>query len=164
MNPRTLAILILATMLLGCSSKNSKQGTDPNLQGDETRDKIQNNKMNVGLNIFDNKWPVQFMIDAENLELTISALNTISECVMITDFVNHEISPAEVHSWKAKMKLFNDTINISKMTHSDWELPIYSFNWEESFDQVKSDSKIEKIELALYQNKIEYTLVDYLKD
>ena len=158
-----LSYLIIITCFFGCYNS-SKKGLEIGLQGDETRGKIQKNLINSNANIFNNKWPVQFMIDSDSFEPTINALNSISECKFISDFTNHEVSPANVHSWSAKMILFKDTINVSKMTYSEWKLPIFSFNWQESFDDVKVDSKIKKIENALKQNRIKYTLIDYLKE
>ena len=164
MPKRLLAYFVILIPFLGCNIVISKENNDPILQGDITREKIQKNSIDSSANIFDNKWPVQFMIDAKSFEPTLNALNSISKCEIIADFTNHEISPANVHSWNAKMVLFNDTVSVSKMTYSDWNLPIYSFDWEESFDNVKTDSKIKKIESAFKQHKIEYMLVDYLKD
>lgn len=158
-----LYLIIIMTCSYGCYNS-SKKEIEQGLQGDTTREKIQKKLINSDTNIFKDKWPVQFMIDADSFEPTIDALNSISECKFISDFMNHEISPANVHSWNAKMVLFRDTINISKMTYSDWKGPIFSFNFEESFDDVKADSKIKKIENALKQNRIEYTLIDYLKE
>ena len=161
---RILAYFIILNSLLGCNNIVSKKNDEPIIQGDITREKIQRNSIDSDANIFNNKWPVQFMIDAKSFEPTLNALNSISKCKIITDFTNHEITPANVHSWNAKMILFNDTIDVSKMTYSDWKLPIYSFGWEESFNNVKSDSKIKRIENALEEYQIKYKLVDYLKE
>ena len=163
MKNKIVAILIIVTTISACQNT-SKKGADISLQGDITRERIQNNEVYGAMNIYDNKWPVQFMIETEDFGHTVKTLNSVSNCVLITEFENHEISPADVHCWEAKMILFNDTVKVSKMTHTDWELPIYSFNWKESFEQVKSDSKIEDIERTLNQNQIKYTLVDYLKN
>jgi hypothetical protein len=159
-----IATFIVIGIISGCGNKTSKQEIGVELQGDETRSRIKSNAVYKGMNIFDNKWPVQFIIKADDFNTTVQALNSITNCILITEFENHEISPADVHSWEAKMIAFNDTIEVSKMTYTEWEYPIYSFDWEESFEQVKSDSKIEKIERILSQNKIKYTLVDYLKN
>lgn len=163
MTKRIFACFIILNLLLSCTNNESKKGAEQILQGDITREKIQKNLINSNSNIFDNKWPVQFMIDAKSFELTLKALNSISNCKLLADFDNHEVSPANVHSWNAKMVLFKDTINVSKMTYTDWEYPIYSFEWEESFDDVKLDSKIRKIEITLVKYQIKYKLVDYLK-
>jgi len=164
MTKRILIYFIILIPFLGCNHTTSKKNKEPTLQGEFTREKIQNNSIGSDANIFNDKWPVQFMIDAKSFEPTLNALNSISKCEIIADFNNHEISPANVHSWNTKMVLFNDTVNVSKMTYSDWELPIYSFDWEESFDDVKTDSKIKKIENAFKQHQIKYKLVDYLKN
>ena len=116
------------------------------------------------MNIFDDVWPVQFSIDAASFDSTLEALNTISECVLVKEFGNLEISPADVHTWETQMTLFGDTIRVSRMEHETWPLPIFSFNWRESFEDVKNDSKIEKIESALVKGNIKYTLINYLKD
>lgn len=161
---RILLILLFTTLAFGCFDNKSKQGTNFILPGDATRERIIKNEIYAGMNIFDNHWPVEFMISTADFETTINALNTISECTLITEFADHTVSPAGVHRWKAKMRLFNDTVEVSKMTYFDWEHPMFSFKWTETFDQVKSGSKIKEIELALYRNEINYNLADYLKD
>ena len=154
-----IVIFIIVTSISGC-----KRSTNVVLQGDLTRERILNNEIYGRRNIFNDNWHVQFMIDAEDFGPTVNAINSITKCVLLNDFDNHEISPADVHCWEAKMILFNDTVKVSKMAYKDWELPIYSFNWKESFKQVKTDSRVEAIERTLYQNQIKYTLVDYLTD
>ena len=164
MTKSIVAYVILLIALSGCKNSVTNKNNEPSLQGDITREKIQNNSIDSNANIFNNTWPVQFSINAKSFDPTVNALNSISTCELISDFANHEISPADVHSWKAQMILFKDTVSVSKMTYFDWKLPIYSFDWEESFENVQADSKIKKIENALTQHHIEYKLIDYLKD
>ena len=159
MNKITGYLLLLFT-LISCT----KQAAGQNLQGDITRERIRNNEMNSERNIFDDVWPVQFSIKAASFDSTLQALNSISTCVLLEEFGNHDISPAKVHSWETQMTLLGDTIRVSRLEHETWALPIFFFNWRESFEDVKKDSKIERIETALVKGNIKYTLIDYLDD
>ena len=159
MNKITGYLLLLFT-LISCT----KQAVGQNLQGDITRERIRNNEMNSERNIFDDVWPVQFSIKAASFDSTLQALNSISTCVLLEEFGNHDISPAKVHSWETQMTLLGDTIRVSRLEHETWALPIFFFNWRESFEDVKKDSKIERIETALVKGNIKYTLIDYLDD
>lgn len=157
---KIIRCFLLLFILISCT----KQIVGQDLQGDITRERIRNNEMNSERNIFDNVWPVQFSMEAASFDSTLQALNAISPCVLIEEFGNHDISPAKVHSWETQMTLLGDTIRVSRMEHETWALPIFFFNWRESFEEVKKDSKIEKIETALVKGNIKYTLIDYLSD
>ena len=155
-----IGYFLLLFTLISCT----KEMLGQDLQGDITRERIRNNEMISERNIFDGVWPVQFSIKAASFDSTLQALNSISTCILVEEFGNHEISPAKVHSWETQMTLLGDTIRVSRLEHETWALPIFFFNWRESFEDVKKDSKIEKIESALVKGNIKYTLIDYLGD
>jgi hypothetical protein len=106
-------------------------------------------------------WPVQFSIRTMNEQLIINAINNSIACKMIRALETTQVSAAGLICAEGEMQVGNVKVKLMKHEHEDWSSPLYYFDWIESIEEMKRDSKVHKILTALRSDKLDVNLVEY---
>lgn len=102
-------------------------------------------------------WCVQFSIPT-NSEHKIYETVPLTE---VQNWVLKEVSPAKVHCYETKAKLYGKTIKLKRQEYGGWETPIYYFDLREPVSEFDKQSTIKEIDTRLKAIFPKYKLVDY---
>lgn len=107
------------------------------------------------------RWYVQFCIDIVDCKSLCLALQSHIGIKILKGEEYVSTSPAMVRKYQGELELFGKKVTFNKRSHSNWESPMLSFDWNESVQQMHTNSEINIIRNALTKSKLQFKMVDY---